>query len=73
LYGYGIRRHRHVRRVAAALQVQEILVTAQKRAENPQDSPISIQAFRAEAIEILGSKSSSMNPPGGRHSRGAQR
>jgi TonB-dependent receptor-like protein len=43
---------------AASLQLQEILITAQKRAENPQDTPISIQAYSAEAIEILGSKSS---------------
>ena len=34
--------------------IEEVVVTAQKRAESSQDVPISIQAFSADAIERLG-------------------
>lgn len=38
----------------AHAQVQEIVVTAQKRAENVQDVPIAIQAFDGDALEEQG-------------------
>ncbi|HEY7851477.1 MAG TPA: TonB-dependent receptor [Caulobacteraceae bacterium] len=39
-------------------QVQEVIVTAQRRSENIQSVPISIQAFTAKDIQALGIKSS---------------
>jgi iron complex outermembrane receptor protein len=36
-----------------ALQIEEVIVTAQKRSENLQDVPISIQALGSQAIEEL--------------------
>ena len=39
-------------------EVQALVVTAQKRSENIQDVPISIQAFGAQDIQALGIKSS---------------
>ncbi len=44
---------------AAADSIGEIVVTAQKRSENIQKVPISIQAFTAKDIRALGIKSSS--------------
>lgn len=38
----------------AAMQLEEVVVTAQKRAENIQDTTISIAAFENEAIEKMG-------------------
>jgi iron complex outermembrane receptor protein len=43
---------------AAASQVQEVVVTAQRRSQNIQQVPISIQAFTAKTITDLGIKSS---------------
>lgn len=43
---------------APAAQVEEVIVTAQKRSENLQNVPISIQAFSAKDIQALGIKSS---------------
>ncbi|MDR3513035.1 MAG: TonB-dependent receptor [Caulobacteraceae bacterium] len=43
---------------ADSSQVQEIIVTAQRRSENIQQVPVSIQAFTAKAITDLGIKSS---------------
>ena len=37
----------------AQQQLEEIIVTAQKRAENMQDVPISIQALGTEQLEQL--------------------
>ncbi|WP_374972364.1 TonB-dependent receptor [Spongiibacter marinus] len=34
--------------------LEEVLVTAQKRAEDPQDVPISLQAFGEEKLDVLG-------------------
>ena len=42
----------------AAAPVETLIVTAQKRSENIQDVPISIQAFSAKDIKVLGIKSS---------------
>ncbi|WP_068876441.1 TonB-dependent receptor, partial [Phenylobacterium sp. CCH9-H3] len=41
---------------AEAIQVEELVVTAQHRSENIQDVPISIQAFSAEKLQDLGVK-----------------
>ncbi|MEO8927075.1 MAG: TonB-dependent receptor [Caulobacteraceae bacterium] len=41
-----------------ATQVETVVVTAQRRSENIQEVPISIQAFSAKDIEALGIKSS---------------
>jgi iron complex outermembrane receptor protein len=38
----------------ASAQLEEVLVTAQKRSESLQDIPIAISAFNAEAIESMG-------------------
>ncbi|MEH6581134.1 MAG: TonB-dependent receptor [Halioglobus sp.] len=38
----------------AAAQLEEVLVTAQKRSESLQDTPIAISAYNAEAIESMG-------------------
>ena len=43
---------------AAPNQVQEIVVTAQRRSENIQQVPVSIQAFTGKTIKDLGIKSS---------------
>jgi iron complex outermembrane receptor protein len=43
---------------SGATSVQELIVTAERRSENIQDVPISIQAFTAKEIEDLGIKSS---------------
>jgi iron complex outermembrane recepter protein len=43
---------------ASANQVQEIVVTAQRRSENIQQVPVSMQAFSAKSITDLGIKSS---------------
>jgi iron complex outermembrane receptor protein len=43
---------------AAPNQVQEIVVTAQRRSENIQQVPLSVQAFTAKTINDLGIKSS---------------
>ena len=42
----------------SATEVETLVVTAQKRSENIQDVPISIQAFSAKDIQALGIKSS---------------
>ena len=42
---------------ATPLALEEIIVTARKRAENLQDVPISVQAFGAEAIAKQGIRS----------------
>lgn len=39
---------------ASSFMLEEVVVTAQKRAENSQDVPISIQAFSASGLEKLG-------------------
>lgn len=39
---------------AVAQQLEEVLVTAQKRTESLQDIPIAINAFNADAIEAMG-------------------
>lgn len=38
----------------AAAQLEEVIVTAQKRTESIQDTPIAISAYNAEAIEAMG-------------------
>ncbi len=38
----------------AAAQLEEVIVTAQKRTESIQDTPISITAYNAETIESMG-------------------
>jgi iron complex outermembrane receptor protein len=38
----------------AAAQLEEVIVTAQKRTESIQDTPIAISAYNAEAIESMG-------------------
>ena len=43
---------------AASTMIEEIVVTAQKRSENLQDTPISVTAFTAEAIDALGFRQS---------------
>ncbi|MHB8531016.1 MAG: TonB-dependent receptor, partial [Caulobacteraceae bacterium] len=43
---------------AAPTQVETLVITAQKRSENIQDVPISVQAFSAKDIQALGIKSS---------------
>lgn len=39
---------------SAALALEEVIVTAQKRAESIQDVPISITAFSSEKLEVMG-------------------
>jgi iron complex outermembrane recepter protein len=39
---------------SAAAQLEEVLVTAQKRSESLQDIPIAVSAYNAEAIESMG-------------------
>ncbi|MBN1241047.1 MAG: TonB-dependent receptor, partial [Gammaproteobacteria bacterium] len=39
---------------AAYSQIEEVVVTAQRRETNLQDTPISIQAFTAEDLELAG-------------------
>src|SRR3954466_7752519 len=41
----------------SSTQVEEVVVTAQHKAEKIQDVPISIQAFTSEALKDLGVKS----------------
>ena len=43
---------------AASEMMEEVIVTAQKREENLQDTPISVTAFTADAIEVLGFRQS---------------
>ena len=40
--------------VLSAAQIEEIVVTAQRRAENMQDVPISVSAMSADTLEALG-------------------
>ena len=49
---------------ADSSQVQEIVVTAQRRSENIQQVPVSIQAFTAKTITDLGIKSLGRPRPG---------
>ena len=44
--------------LAAEAMMEEIIVTAQKRSENLQETPVSVTAFTAEAIEALGFRQS---------------
>ena len=44
----------HAQEESAELRLEEVTVTARKRAESVQDVPISITAFSAEAIEKAG-------------------
>jgi iron complex outermembrane receptor protein len=44
----------------AFAQIEEIVVTAQKRPENIQDVPISMSAFSADFLESSGIRSGSL-------------
>jgi iron complex outermembrane receptor protein len=48
--------------VLSAAQIEEIVVTAQRRAENVQDVPISVSAMSADTLEALGAVDVSTSP-----------